>query len=175
MSQSSRLNLPSGSAKQQVANRAAWNEVRRSDEADFFTLGYTGRKTEEVLDALVGAGVRTLIDIRQNPISMYRPDLSKSNWQRALEKRGITYVHAPELGVPRDIRAKAIATGTRDVIWKWYDEHVVEPYVGRNLHHFLNSVEHPVAMMCTETDPTECHRHRLAVVLEQHGLRGFDL
>ena len=48
-------------------------------------------------------------------------------------------------------------------------------YVGINLHHFLNSVDHPAALMCVETDPTECHRHRLCIALEGLGLRGFDL
>jgi hypothetical protein len=85
------------------------------------------------------------------------------------------YVHMPELGVPRDIRAKAIETGSRDVIWAWYDEYVVEPYLRMNLHRFLNAVEHPVALMCVEIDPQECHRHRLFVALERLGLRGFEL
>jgi uncharacterized protein (DUF488 family) len=175
MPQKNRLNLPSVSAKQQAENKAVWNDARTVDSADFFTLGYTGRKIGELLEALVKAGVRTLLDIRQNPVSMYRPELSKANLQKTIEGAGMHYVHAPDLGVPRDIRAKAISTGSREVIWTWYDEHVVEPYVGSNLHQFLNSVEHPVAMMCTEIDPTECHRHRLFIALEGHGLRGYDL
>ena len=143
--------------------------------ADFFTIGYTGRKTDDFLDALVSAGVRTLIDIRQNPVSMYRPDLSKGNLSVLLQSRDVQYVHFPELGVPRDIRAQAVEAGTREIIWQWYDEHVVRPYIGINLHHFLNSVDHPAALMCVETDPTECHRHRLCIALEGLGLRGFDL
>jgi uncharacterized protein (DUF488 family) len=175
MPQPNRLQLPSASAKQQAENKAAWNEGRSANGAHFFTLGYTGRKLDELLDAIIASGVRTLLDIRQNAVSMYRPELSKANLQQSVEARGLHYVHAPELGVPRDIRAKAIASGTRDVIWNWYDEHVAAPYVGRNLHRFLNSVEHPVALMCAELDPTECHRHRLSVMLEAQGLQGFDL
>jgi uncharacterized protein (DUF488 family) len=106
---------------------------------------------------------------------MYRPELSKSNLARLLDENGIQYAHFPQLGVPRDIRAKAIESGSRTVIWKWYDEHVVGPFFRKNLHFFLNCVEHPVAMMCTEIDPQECHRHRIALALEGMGLRGFDL
>lgn len=115
------------------------------------------------------------MDIRQNPVSMYRPELSKNNLRRAVEDQGMLYNHLPELGVPRDIRAKAIETGTREVIWEWYDDQVVSSYIGSNLHRFLNTVEHPVALMCVELDPRECHRHRLFMALEQMGLRGFDL
>ncbi len=175
MPQINRLNLPSGSAKQQALNRATWNDARSIEGADFFTFGYTGRKTDELIKSLKAAGVQTVIDIRQNPVSMYRPELSKANLTKLLETNGISYQHQPELGVPRDIRARAIETGTRDVIWDWYDEWVVQPYLRANLHAFLNGADHPVALMCVETDPTECHRHRLFVALEELGLRGYDL
>jgi uncharacterized protein (DUF488 family) len=172
---SKRLALPSAPVSDQLQGRTTWNQTRSASVADFFTLGYTGRKLEELLRLMTGAGVRTLLDIRQNPVSMYRPELSKSNFRRHVESVGISYIHVPELGVPRDIRAKAIETGTRETIWLWYDEHVVGPRFGRNLHWFLNGFELPAALMCVEIDPHECHRHRLSTALEKQGLRGFDL
>ncbi|HBB88420.1 MAG TPA: hypothetical protein DC047_12470 [Blastocatellia bacterium] len=175
MPQPNRLTLPTASAKRQAENKIIWNEARHPETAEFFTIGYTGRKLLEILELLVSHGVRTLMDIRQNPVSMYRPELSKNNLRRAVEDQGMLYNHLPELGVPRDIRAKAIETGTREVIWEWYDDQVVSSYIGSNLHRFLNTVEHPVALMCVELDPRECHRHRLFMALEQMGLRGFDL
>jgi hypothetical protein len=105
---------------------------------------------------------------------MYRPDLSKSNFQKIVESAGLVYVHVPQWGVPKPIRAKAVELGTRDAIWDWYDAEVVSRFFGRNLHWFLN-LEHPVAMMCVECDPTECHRHRIFLALEKQGLRGYDL
>jgi hypothetical protein len=106
---------------------------------------------------------------------MYRPEFSKGNLQRFLADHGIEYAHAGHLGVPRDVRALAMDTGSRDVIWDWYDVNVAGPMMGRNLHWFFNAVEHPVALMCTELDPTACHRHRLCLALERRHLRGFDL
>jgi uncharacterized protein (DUF488 family) len=173
--QANRLKLPTAPLKQQVERKALWNDSRSPLEADFFTIGYTGRGIEELLNLLLANGVRTLVDIRQYAVSMYRPELSKNNLRRLVEERGLHYTHLPELGVPRDIRAKAIETGTRDVIWDWYDEYVVRSWLGHNLHGFLNMVEHPVALMCVEIDPHECHRHRLFLALEEMGLRGFDL
>ena len=152
-----------------------WNEARSAERADFFTFGYEGRSVDELIRTVRNAGVTCILDIRHSPVSMYRPELSKSNFQRAVEQAGLQYLHIREWGVPREIRAKAIESGTRDTIWEWYDEYVVAPFVGRNLHRFLNLAEHPVAMMCVECDPTECHRHRLFLALERHGLRGFDL
>jgi hypothetical protein len=105
---------------------------------------------------------------------MYRPELSKGNLQAALEREGIAYFHLREWGVPRDVRARAADSGTRDTIWRWYDESVIGPHFGRNLHRFLN-LGYPVAMLCMECDPTECHRHRISMALENQGLCGYDL
>lgn len=128
----------------------------------------------QIVASLTSAGVRTLIDIRHTPLSMYRPELSKGNLQRTIQDAGIVYLHCPGCGVPKDIRAKAIASGTRETIWEWYDANVVSRYFGLNLHWFLN-LEHPAAMMCVEHDPEECHRHRIFMALERNGLRGYDL
>jgi uncharacterized protein (DUF488 family) len=171
--QANRLSLPSAPVKQQIRRKLTWNEARSSERADFFTIGYTGRKTEEIVTLLTQHEIQTLVDIRKNPVSMYRPELSKNNLAKLLNRNGLSYVHAPQFGVPRDIRAKAKETGTRDVIWNWYDENVLNCYL--DLHFFFNGYEHPVAFMCTEIDPQECHRHRLSLALEAMGLTSFDL
>jgi len=168
------LKLPSNSAKTKIENKALWNEARSPERADFFTLGYEGRKTVDIVDAIKAAGVLCVLDIRYNPVSMYRPELSKTNFQGALRHAGVEYLHVREWGVPRDVRAMAVDSGTRDTIWDWYDGHVVRPFFERNLHRFLN-MGYPLAMMCTECDPTECHRHRIFMALERQGLRGYDL
>ena len=173
MPQANRLNLPSAPIKQQIANKAEWNQLRSSKDADFFTFGYSGRKTDEILNALSRHGVRTVIDVRRNPVSMYRPELSKTNFARLLDLHGIGYSHLPEFGVPREVRARAIETGSREVIWAWYDSNVIAYFINHNS--FLRGFEHPVALMCTEIDPRECHRHRLALALEGMGLEGFEL
>jgi uncharacterized protein (DUF488 family) len=168
------LKLPTKSARARAESKAEWNEARSPEQADFFTIGYEGRTTKDLFGALTHAGVQCVLDIRYNPVSMYRPELSKGNLQKALEGTGIAYFHIREWGVPRDIRARAIKSGTRDTIWEWYEESVIGPHFRRNLHQFLN-LGYPVAMMCMECDPTECHRHRISMALESQGLRGFDL
>lgn len=159
----------------QTLRKECWNDGRSIQLADFYTFGYSGRPTEEILDALRQAAVSTVVDIRFTALSMYKPDFSKSNLKRIVEERGLEYLHLPELGVPRAIRLLAADRGTRSPIWEWYDENVVPKYIGKNLHWFLNLANHPIALMCVEIDPEECHRHRLFEALENQGLRGFDL
>ncbi len=169
------MKLPTESMAIQRAHKSVWNDGRSIDEADFFTIGYSGQTVRELIESLTRASVETLIDIRHNPVSMYRPEVSKRNLQRALEERGICYFHVRELGVPRNVRGLAVGQDSRDAIWEWYDSNVVPIYAGRNLHWFFNAIDHPVAFMCTEFDPRECHRHRLSVALESRGLMGFEL
>lgn len=168
------LKLPTNPRRVREKNKALWNEARSPEQSDFFTLGYEGRSLVAIIEQLQRAQIRTLLDIRYSPVSMYRPELSKGNLQRAIEDAGLHYVHLREWGVPRLIRGLAMQSGTRETIWNWYDTAVVDRYFEKNLHWFLN-LDHPVAMMCMEADPTECHRHLLFNALERHGLRGFDL
>ena len=169
------LALPTDPASVQLQNKARWNESRSLEGADFYTISYAGRTIADVTRALGSAGVATLIDVRHTPVSMYKPDFSKANLQRHIEAAGMLYLHFPHLGIPREIRGLAIGKENRDDLWAWYDRYVVDRFIGTNLHYFLNSADQPVALMCVETDPTACHRHRLGLALERLGLQGFDL
>lgn len=166
------MKLPSRAPRVQAQRKALWNEARSPASADFFTFGYSGRTATEIVSLAKSVGVRSILDIRFNPVSMYKPELSKSNFRRILDAAGLLYDHFPDLGVPRHIRERAIKTGSRDTIWEWYDK-IVIPKV--TLNWFFNVAEHPVAFMCVEADPEECHRHRVFQALEDRKLRGFDL
>lgn len=145
-----------------------------TETPDFYTVGYSGRDIDTFVGALADAGVACLLDIRFNAVSMYKPAFSQRNLAAALNEAGIDYVHMPDLGVPSDIRGKAKVSGRRDDIWDWYDAYVL-PRAIRNLDWFFNSTDHPVAMMCTEREPGDCHRRRLADALGRHGLRSADI
>jgi uncharacterized protein (DUF488 family) len=170
------LNLPEKSASEQKESKTAWNRQHCPfGEADFYTIGYQGRKIDEFISALTKAGVVTLVDVRFSPVSRYKPDFSKSNLREKLASNFISYIHKPDWGVPRDIRAFSIGKDNREAIWDWYDVNVLPNVAKKNVDEFFNSMEHPVAFMCMEYDPTECHRHRITLGLEKLGLVGCDL
>jgi uncharacterized protein (DUF488 family) len=176
MSSQSFLKLPEKSLPEQRQSKITWNRNHCPfGEADFYTIGYSGRTIQDFMNVLLRVNVATLVDIRFTPISQYKPEFSKTNLQRILEENGIAYIHRPEWGVPRDIRAFSIGKETRDDIWNWYDAHVLPDIAKKNVDEFFNSMEHPIALMCTEYDPTECHRHRIALGFERLGLIGCDL
>ena len=170
------LKLPEKAMHEQRQSKLSWNLKRRhNDDSDFYTIGYSGRTITDFVDTLKKVNVLTLVDIRFVPVSRFKPAFSKNNLKKALEDNGIDYIHRSDWGVPRDIRAFSLGKETRDDIWEWYDNNVLPNVAKRNLDDFFNSMEHPVAFMCVEYDPTECHRHRLTLGFERQGLRGYDL
>ena len=138
----------------------------------FFTLGYSGRDIDQFLNVLKKAKVKTLLDIRRVPHSMYKPDFNKKNLNDVLSKNDIKYVHLPELGVPKEIMAKLGKSGDWGWGAKWYDENIISRL--GDLVDF-ETFSSPIALMCVELDPTKCHRHRIAIALEEQGWNGIDL
>ncbi|WP_258081414.1 DUF488 domain-containing protein [Nocardia nova] len=57
-----------------------------------FTVGYEGRRADELVMLLAEAGVATVVDVRLTPISR-KPGLSKTKLSAALAEAGIRYVH----------------------------------------------------------------------------------
>jgi uncharacterized protein (DUF488 family) len=169
------LKLPGKTLEEQKRSKTAWNLRHHNPEVDFFTIGYSGRDIGGFVSTLRDAGVATLVDIRWAPVSRFKPEFSKNNLKEAVERAGMAYLHKPEWGVPRDIRAFSIGKENRNDIWVWYDENVLPTIAKKNLNEFFNSMEHPVAFMCVEYDPTECHRHRVFLGLEKLGFAGREL
>jgi len=170
------LKLPEKTKDEQRQSKISWNtEHCTSSTPDFYTIGYSGRSINDVIGIFRNAEVATVVDIRFAPVSRFKPEFSKNNLKKSLEENGINYLHKPDWGVPRDIRAFSIGKQTRNDIWAWYDTNVLPEIIKKNLDDFFNSMEHPIAMMCVEYDPTECHRHRIFLGLERLGFIGCDL
>src|SRR4051812_21012603 len=95
MTRPNELKLPSEPLRVQLQHKADWNEYRSAQAADFYTIGYSGRSIEEFIGALIAlpVPVSTVIDVRQNPVSMYKPDFSKANLEAHLYRAGIKYLH----------------------------------------------------------------------------------
>lgn len=165
-----RIELPKESIDIQLFNKVMWN-LERVGKFDFYTMGYEKRTIEQFLELLKKVKVRTLVDVRKNPVSQYKPEFNKETLGETLSKNGIRYVHYPELGVPSEIRRKLGETGDYGWFFKQYDENVVPKLDEVD----LQSLNYPIGIMCVELDPTKCHRHRIALALEKRGLRGYDL
>jgi uncharacterized protein (DUF488 family) len=137
-----------------------------------YTIGYERALLKDVLAALTKAGVATLIDVRDRPISR-RPGFSKRQLAAAIEDAGMHYVHLKALGTPPEGR---LANRRRewDRFWAIVEEKLTRPEAELDLNEALEIAEAaPSCLLCYEADWRVCHRSRIAEILTQRN--GFTV
>jgi len=153
-----------------------WNLRRvKKEEYDFFTIGYSEKSLEQLLEFLKEAGIKALIDIRHNPVSIHKPEFNRGHLEEVLNKQGISYIHLPELGVPQEIRVRLATTKDWNWFFAWYDQNIIPKFVNGLYKKLIEQQGMPLAFMCVEINPERCHRHRIALALENKGLKGYEL
>ncbi len=177
---------PKISPMDQLRSQRQWNLTRLNKAFlrpknrrffDFLTVGTSNKKPEELLSIfkLPIFLCNYLIDIRNNPNSMHTPYWNKNNISQLCKSEEVHYLHKPNLGVPSDIR-KLLFSGqmSDEQFFSWYDNNVLtQENVQEIVEHVRNN---NVAFMCTEIGPTYCHRHRLALKLEEgFGYISYDI
>jgi len=132
--------------------------------ADLMTIGYEGAELDDFIATLRAAGVETLIDVRQAPISR-RPGFSKNALRQALTDAGIGYEHLIGLGNPKPGRDAAKA-GRRDEFERIFGAHMDTAHFAEHLRHAAHIALHARScLMCYERDVAGCHRRFVADAL----------
>jgi uncharacterized protein (DUF488 family) len=134
--------------------------------ATLFTIGYEKALLRDVLATLTGAGVATLIDVRDRPISR-RPGFSKRQLAAAIEDAGMRYVHLAALGTPPEGR---LANRRREWerFWRIVEEKLASTEAELDLRKAAElAAAAPSCLLCYEGDWRVCHRRRVAEILAQ--------
>jgi uncharacterized protein (DUF488 family) len=135
-----------------------------------YTIGYEKALLKDVLATLTEAGVASLIDVRDRPISR-RPGFSKRQLTAAIEDAGMHYFHLQALGTPPEGRE---ANHRREWgrFWAIVDEKLTRPEAELALREAAEIAQAaPSCLLCYEADWQICHRRRIAEILAQrHGL-----
>ena len=131
------------------------------------TIGFTGKTAEEFFRLLQEAGVRTVIDVRENRIGQLSGFAKAPNLAFFLERvGGIAYAHAPELAPSPEIR-KAYQ---RSKDWPAYEAAFLQLMRERQIPERVDPAgyEGTVALLCSEPGPEKCHRRLVAELLAGH-------
>jgi uncharacterized protein (DUF488 family) len=134
-----------------------------------YSIGYEKARLADVIGTLAQAGVATLIDVRDRPISR-RPGFSKRQLAAGIEDAGMRYVHLQPLGTPPEGRL----AGRRrewDRFWAIVEEKLARPEAELALRDAGQIAQAaPSCLLCYEADWQICHRRRIAEILsERHG------
>ena len=136
--------------------------------ADFavYTIGYEKLLVDSFLNRLLKAGIRTLIDVRANPVSR-QYGYHRSTLTKLCKSLAIEYRHYPELGVPSNYRANLETLEDYEDLFHRYREEML-PQRTSTLEEVSTLVKRkPSALMCMEADPAFCHRSGLAKNIAQ--------
>jgi uncharacterized protein (DUF488 family) len=136
-----------------------------SDKA-LYLIGYEKSGLAEFLATLAAAGVSTVVDVRDLPLSR-RAGFSKRQLQAAVEEAGMGYVHLKPLGTPKEGRVAA-HQGERERFWAIVERQLARPEAELALLQLADMARaEPCCLLCYEADHRDCHRLRVAEALEQ--------
>jgi uncharacterized protein (DUF488 family) len=124
-----------------------------------YSIGHGNRKIDDFLNVLKNYGIEYLIDVRSQPYSKYNPQFNQNDLKYFLEQSGITYVFMGDSigGRPSDPTC-------------YDDEGKVDYQKVKEKNFFKLGLERlktaydkniPIAIMCSESKPCECHRSKL--------------
>jgi uncharacterized protein (DUF488 family) len=140
----------------------------REEGTRVYTIGHSNHPVEYLVSLAVEHGIEVVLDVRSSPWSRFAPQFNREALERSLASGGIEYWF---LGVE---------LGGRPDGEEFYDEdgHVLysklaaTPAFESGIHRLVSaSRSRRIAVMCSEEDPSECHRRLLvARVLHEQGL-----
>jgi uncharacterized protein (DUF488 family) len=136
-----------------------------------YTMGYEGYSVDGFFDRVLRGGISAVLDVRHNPQSR-----SYGFSQRTLKdigtKLGVEYRHFPELGVPGDKRKTVGNEESRQRLLDDYEQITLGNAPKQVLEVCKVMKEIPSLLVCFESDPSTCHRSRLAIAIARaSGLR----
>ena len=142
-----------------------------------YTIGHSNHILEKLVRLLEDNSVTTLVDVRTAPYSRYNPQFNKENLELALPQREMQYAYAGKYlgGRPSDptcYKRRTLPGEGVDYLHEVdYPEMMKRDWFIRGIERLLEMAdEHTTAIMCSEENPAECHRHHLIArfLLEKH-------
>jgi uncharacterized protein (DUF488 family) len=129
------------------------------------TIGYEGATVATFQEALRGAGIDLLVDVRALASSR-RPGFAKTRLAANAKEAGAEYLHLRALGTPADGRAAARA-GHHDEMRRIFQQQLATPEAQEALALVADLVRQGrrICLLCFEAKPEHCHRNIVAAAL----------
>jgi len=141
------------------------------------TIGHSNHPIEKFIRLLEDNGVMTLVDVRTAPASRYNPQFNKEMLAASLDAKYIQYVFAGKFlgGRPSDpscYKSRVMPAEGADYLHEVdYPAVMKKEWFIKGILRLLELAdEQTTAIMCSEEDPAQCHRHHLIAkyILREH-------
>ena len=147
----------------------------RVAEQAVYTVGYQQWSVDRLLDEVMLAGISRIIDVRSNPVAR-RYGFHKSTLRRLLAKLDIEYEHHPSVGIPSAWRRGLETPAQFMTLFRRYEAERLPNAEDSVIRISEKMMETSSVLLCSEHHPIDCHRSRLAAVVQKHtGLGRNDL
>ena len=128
-------------------------------DSTIYSIGHGNKKTENFIRELKAFEISYLIDIRSKPYSKWNPEFNKGELENTLKTNGISYVFLGDQlgGLPSD---KSCYDSEGKVVYDLIKE---KDFFKEGLKRLIraNEKEIKLVIMCSESNPGECHRSKL--------------
>ena len=123
-------------------------------EYRLYSIGHSSQTQEEFLALLASYGINCIVDVRSVPASKYTPQFNEEALKWFLKSQGIQYLHfGDEFGARRTdcIDKDGQVNFEQAVKTSLFQQGVARLMKGLGKGY-------RIALMCSESDPLECHR-----------------
>lgn len=136
-----------------------------------WTVGHSNRSIEALIAILQTVSIRRVADVRTLPRSRRNPQFDRDDLAWELERAGIEYRHAPELGGLRKPRPDSINRALQQDGFRGYADHMQTDTFHDGVERLLEeAATTATTVLCAEADPQHCHRNLLADGLLARGV-----
>lgn len=152
--------------------------MRERQETVIYTAGHSNRPVEELLELLQSAKISGLIDVRRFPSSRRHPQFNQGNLRGHVTQAGISYSWEGEtFGGHRSASASTSPHhGLESLTFRRYAEHMASPaFQAAATVLTVRARNEPLALMCAEAHPANCHRSMIADYLSSRGVTVIHL
>ena len=133
-----------------------------------YTIGHSNHPFSKLVELLEARGIVNLVDVRSEPHSRYNPQFNKETLEYELPRVKLRYIYlGKELGGrpddPKLYKHQTLPSGEVDFLHQVdYPKVMERPWFQQGIQELLDLAELDVtAIMCSEEDPANCHRHHL--------------
>jgi len=132
-----------------------------------YTIGHSNHNLEQFVRLLEDNGIMLVVDVRTAPYSRYNPHFNKEHLENTLRQHDIEYAYAGKFlggrSDPNCYKSRALPAESADYLHEVdYPEVMKRSWFVQGINRLLELAdEQTTAIMCSEEDPAECHRHHL--------------
>ena len=128
-------------------------------EATIYSIGHGNKRIEDFINELKSFNILFLLDIRSKPYSKWNPQFNQNELKFNIEENGIKYVYVGDTlgGLPED---RTCYDYNGKVVYDLIKE---KDFFKEGLERLIiaNDKNINIAIMCSESNPEECHRSKL--------------